>query len=247
MEYRGQPGAGTITLEVAVEEIDALEHVDAVTSQDGRAIFDAVGLPAPGPLPALAQHQQIAQKLHACTAPDEDGWVNERAHDLLDLQLAHRSYDGTLVEIRATCERLFAARRRHPWPPEVTVRDGWPQRYSEESAGLDAAMTLTTPLSGLTPSSHASPGRSRDGGHSVDARWTSCAAYGDCLRFGVPLAVSARYLPSTAPVTSRSTSTSTSSVSRGGAPTAGTRCRDPARPGSLAASRSSAVLRVRWR
>lgn len=51
LEYRGQPGAGTITLEVAVEEIDALEHVDAVTSEDGRAIFDAVGLPAPGPLP----------------------------------------------------------------------------------------------------------------------------------------------------------------------------------------------------
>ncbi|WP_165492133.1 nucleotidyl transferase AbiEii/AbiGii toxin family protein [Egibacter rhizosphaerae] len=137
LEYRGQRGAGTITLEVAVEEIDALEHVDAVTSEDGQAIFDAVGLPLPGPLPALAQHQQIAQKLHACTAPDEGGWVNDRAHDLVDLQLAHRSYDGTLAEIRATCERLFAARRRHPWPPKVTVRDGWSQRYAEESAGLD--------------------------------------------------------------------------------------------------------------
>lgn len=137
LEYGGQPGAGTITLEVAVEEIDALEHIDAVTSEDGQAIFDAVGLPPPGPVPALAQHQQIAQKLHACTAPDEDGWANDRAHDLVDLQLAHRAYDGTLAEIRATCERLFAARRRHAWPPKVTVREGWSQRYAAESAGLD--------------------------------------------------------------------------------------------------------------
>jgi hypothetical protein len=136
LEYGGQPFQ-TVTLEVGVEEVGGLDTVDTVISDDGLAIFDAIGLPRPPPVHALPLHQQIAQKLHACTAPDAEGWRNDRAHDLVDLQLAQRVYGGTLTAIRGASERLFASRRRHPWPPEVTVRDGWTRRYTAEAEGLD--------------------------------------------------------------------------------------------------------------
>lgn len=142
LAYRGQAGVGTVTLEVAVEEVDALDDVETVASDDGLAIFDAVGLPRPHPVPVLTLPHQIAQKLHACTTPDVDGWVNDRAHDLVDLQLAWDDYRGSLAEIRAACERLFAARQRHSWPPTVTARDGWAQRYAEESGGLEVVADI---------------------------------------------------------------------------------------------------------
>ncbi len=84
---------------------------------------------------------QIAQKLHAVTAPDVDGFSNERAHDLVDLQILA----GELVDApvnRATCAALFAARSAHAWPPRVVVRPGWDTRYLAEAGGL----------SGLAPS-----------------------------------------------------------------------------------------------
>lgn len=137
LAYGAQFGLGTITVEVAVEEVDALETFDTVESADGLAVFDAVGLPRPRPIRTLPLRQQIAQKLHACTTPNGDGWINDRAHDLVDLQLADRSYNGSLGDVRRVCERLFVSRRRQAWPPDVTIREGWGQRYAEEAEGLD--------------------------------------------------------------------------------------------------------------
>lgn len=141
LEYKAQ-AFQTVTLEVAVEEIDALAVVEAVRSDDGAAIFDAVGLPQPHPVLALSLDQQIAQKLHACTAPDEASWVNDRAHDLVDLQLTEALHQGPLSVIRASCERLFASRRRHPWPPTVSMRNGWTEQYAEEAEGLDVLLDI---------------------------------------------------------------------------------------------------------
>lgn len=61
LAFRGEPGIGTITLEVAVEEADDLHGVDTLVSDDGASIFDAVGLPRPRAVPVLPLHQQIAQ------------------------------------------------------------------------------------------------------------------------------------------------------------------------------------------
>ena len=123
---------------MASEEVGGLTvnefiDLDPVTA----AWFDMLGFEVPGPIPVLPLAHQIAQKLHACTTPDDIGWTNERSHDLIDLQLAVELFAGELAEIRDVAIRLFAARQRQPWPPTVTVREGWANRYREEADGLD--------------------------------------------------------------------------------------------------------------
>lgn len=133
LTFKGKPGVGTVTLEVAVEEAGGLADVDLIESHEAKALFAAVGLPTPDPVALLSVHVQIAQKLHACTTPDEGSWVNERAHDLVDLQLLRKHLpDGDLLRTRDACVRLFTSRQRHSWPPTVTARAGWEARYAEE-------------------------------------------------------------------------------------------------------------------
>jgi hypothetical protein len=132
----------TLTLEVAAEEVDALEISDTVATAGAAEWFAELGLPNPEPIPTLALEHQIAQKLHACTAPDQPDWINDRAHDLVDLQLAFDLFDGDLAHIRRAATRLFASRRLHAWPPQVTPRQGWDERYRQEAQGLDVAATL---------------------------------------------------------------------------------------------------------
>lgn len=112
LEYRGGP-FGTVTVEVAPEEAGGLTRVEAIAAHDAADWFDELGLPAPQPVPTLPLTHQITQKLHACTTPDDHTWVNDRAHDLVDLQLAARVYQGSMTELREVAVRLFAARRAH--------------------------------------------------------------------------------------------------------------------------------------
>lgn len=109
LEYQGKPFA-TITLEIAAEEVDGLAQLD--TSQARTAPRSLTPSDCPDPDRPLPLHQQIAQKLHACTTPDENGYINDRAHDLVDLQLAQARYTGALTDIRAACERLFTSQVR---------------------------------------------------------------------------------------------------------------------------------------
>lgn len=141
LEYRGGP-FGTVTVEVAPEEVGGLTRVEEIPARDAADWFAELGLPTPQPVPTLPLAHQIAQKLHACTTPDDRAWVNERAHDLVDLQLALRVYTGSLAEIRDVAVRLFTARGLHAWPPLVTARQGWKARYAAEAVGLDVLPTL---------------------------------------------------------------------------------------------------------
>ena len=138
LDFEGR-GFGTVQLEAAVEEAGGMQAADMIVSADGAAIFEAVGLPAPGPVTVLALPMQVAQKLHACTAGDTVDWSNDRAHDLIDLQLIALDLNGgQLSEVREACERLFRARTGHDWPPTVTARQGWSARYREERAHVEA-------------------------------------------------------------------------------------------------------------
>lgn len=133
---------GTVVIEVAPEEAGAVQLVDPVAVSDAEVWFTQLGLSVPGPIPTLPLEHQIAQKLHACTSPDADEWINDRAHDLIDLQLALRVYKGSLAEIREVAVRLFAARRQHAWPPVITGREGWAMRYAAEAQGLNVHENL---------------------------------------------------------------------------------------------------------
>lgn len=141
LTYRGGDFV-TITIEVSPEEVDGLDTTESVASTNGAGWFAELGLPPPDPVPTLLLEHQIAQKLHACTAPDEGDWTNDRAHDLVDLQLALPVFEGDLADIRRVAVRLFDSRKLHGWPPTVTPRDGWDERYRQEAKDLDVADTL---------------------------------------------------------------------------------------------------------
>ena len=91
----------------------------------------------PEHLPCLSLYVQAAQKLHGLTLPSTPGWTNDRFRDLVDLLLL-----GELIEdiaaFRATCERVFAERGTHPWPPEIGAPESWrePFRVLAAQVGL---------------------------------------------------------------------------------------------------------------
>lgn len=100
-------------------------------------MFEEIGLPRPQPLPLLAVEHQIAQKLHACTAVNPKTAGNERAHDLVDLQILHQEEAFDLAVTNEIADRLFASRRTAPWPPTVVAYERWDTIYAEAADGLD--------------------------------------------------------------------------------------------------------------
>jgi hypothetical protein len=64
------------------------------------------------------------------------------AHDLVDLQILEQEEDIDYAAVRATAERLFAARRSQPWPPTVVAYERWTTIYAEAAAGLDVIDTV---------------------------------------------------------------------------------------------------------
>ncbi len=96
-----------------------------------------LGLDRPDPIPLLAVDHQIAQKIHACTATNPTVGKNQRAHDLVDLQILGQEGPQDMSAIGATSERLFAARRSQQWPPTVVTYEAWDTIYIEASDGLD--------------------------------------------------------------------------------------------------------------
>jgi hypothetical protein len=98
-------------------------------------LFAELGLHVPRPVAVLPLHHQIAQKLHACTEPG-----NERAHDLVDLQLiAALADDGLRRHDDTTTLRLP---RQHAWPTAVVPGPNWATLYADAVAGLDVIPEL---------------------------------------------------------------------------------------------------------
>jgi len=89
------------------------------------------------PVAVLPLDHQIAQKLHACSAPGSD-----RAHDLVDLQLLARGTELDMALTASTTRRLFAARKGHAWPPVLTISEGWAFLYEEAADGIDVLPTV---------------------------------------------------------------------------------------------------------
>jgi Nucleotidyl transferase AbiEii toxin, Type IV TA system len=136
LSYQGKAWF-TILFELGHEEINSLASAPRVLAPDIADLFHALGLPAPAPVAVLPVDHQIAQKLHACSTPGSD-----RAHDLVDLQLLAGDPALDLALTAATTRRLFAARKRHPWPPVLTVSRGWAPRYHEAADGIAVLPTV---------------------------------------------------------------------------------------------------------
>lgn len=80
---------------------------------------------------------QIAQKLHAVSSPG-----NERAHDLIDLQIAVTGSEIDYAEARVVCARLFNYRREQAWPPKIVRGKDWDSLYAAQAYGLSVLPTV---------------------------------------------------------------------------------------------------------
>ncbi|MFI2564142.1 nucleotidyl transferase AbiEii/AbiGii toxin family protein [Paenarthrobacter sp. NPDC018779] len=133
LKYHGRPFT-TVALEVGYDELAATEEpTELELSEEVKEIFAALGLSAPTPVPVLPLHHQISQKLHACTEPG-----NQRAHDLVDLQLLESMADDALVA--STTQRLFAFRGQHAWPANVIPALNWRDLYAEAIDGIEGVV-----------------------------------------------------------------------------------------------------------
>lgn len=133
LSYRGQAFA-SVPIEVSTVEAGNVDQFDILTSD----ALGLVGVPAAVAVPCMTLPWQIAQKLHAVTAVLEEPKFNDRAHDLVDLQLLEGLLPDTdLMQTRGACIAVFEARAQHPWPPRVAVPAHWPAIYSRSLEGLD--------------------------------------------------------------------------------------------------------------
>lgn len=131
-----------VEFELGHDEVGSTEYRDLRIADDILEIFATIGLQEPAPIPLIMVEHQIAQKLHACTFVNPKTNRNDRAHDLVDLQILEQEETIDYAELRAIGSRLFAARRTHDWPPTVIEYDDWDTIYAEAAEGLDVLPTV---------------------------------------------------------------------------------------------------------
>ena len=134
--YNGKPWC-TVALEVGHDEIGDADEPEPFLSPEVAAMFKTLGFPPPAPISLMPIPFQIAQKLHGATAPG-----SKRAHDLVDLQLILAKCEPDWCRTREICVRLFAYRKRQPWPPAILPGPDWPSLYAASSANVSALPTL---------------------------------------------------------------------------------------------------------
>lgn len=133
LSYRAKPFA-SVPVEVSAVEAGNANRYDKVSSE----ALALVGLPHSDAVPCMTLPWQVAQKLHACTDPVEEPRTNDRAHDLVDLQLIEALLaDELLAETRAACVAVFRARGSHAWPPTVVPQRHWGPIYQRALEGLE--------------------------------------------------------------------------------------------------------------
>ena len=137
----------TVDFELGHDEVGSTENQDSRLADDILEMFATIGLEEPEPIPLMTVEHQVAQKLHACTYVNSKTNRNDRAHDLVDLQILEQEETIDLAELRDIGSRLFAARRAHDWPPVVVEYDDWDTIYAEAAEGLDVLPTVTEAVS----------------------------------------------------------------------------------------------------
>lgn len=140
-----------IKVEVSFPEGRIAEGAEPVPAPHG-GFF---GITTPDHLAGIAMAYQVAQKLHACTDPDEPpGFINDRVRDVVDLLLIRdRFYPALLASaVRAACVDVFDARAAEAlevgrptrrWPPRLIVpNDEWARAYPALAESVGVSLTL---------------------------------------------------------------------------------------------------------
>lgn len=137
LSFKGQSWC-TVPVEVSPAEASSADNVDMVSPAPFAEVgLASLGLPEVEPVACLPLRYQIAQKLHACTAPAPEPRRNDRAHDLIDILLLWplvptEEYDV----VHKACVEIFTARSGHSWPPEMVVHAHWAVLYERELATM---------------------------------------------------------------------------------------------------------------
>ena len=113
----------TVAFELGHDEIGSTESHDLRIADDLITLFEILGLEAPAPIPVLALDHQIAQKLHACTYVNPKTGQNDRAHDLVDLQILAKA--RRTARTSPANRRPAATRFVPPEPSRSPTDQGW--------------------------------------------------------------------------------------------------------------------------
>lgn len=133
LSYQGKPFV-SVPVEISPVEAGNADAFDSVSSD----ALTLVGLSENVAVPCMTLPWQIAQKIHACTEPVEAPRTNDRARDLVDLQLLEAlTVDDPLADAEEVCRVVFEARRKHAWPPIVSAQSNWDVIYMRALEGLD--------------------------------------------------------------------------------------------------------------
>lgn len=141
LAYQGRQWL-TVKFELGHDEIGSTENPDERMDDDIVDIFALIGLEAPQPVPLTSVEHQMAQKLHACTFVNPKTGRNERAHDLVDMQILWQEETVDLAALGELGPRLFATRRAQTWPPTIIEYEGWGSIYVEAAGGLDVLSSV---------------------------------------------------------------------------------------------------------
>jgi hypothetical protein len=136
LRYMKQPWC-TVRLEVGYDEIGDAQIAEEFIAHEILDIFKNLCLDEPKPIPLMPLTHQVAQKLHGVSEPN-----SSRAHDLVDLQLIFSRDAVDLKEVSRIAKRLFANRRRQPWPSLITKGESWDSLYADAAEGLEVLETV---------------------------------------------------------------------------------------------------------
>ena len=141
-----------IVVELSPDEGKAGEHIEEFPSPT----LSGFGLPTPNELAGLAMSYQLAQKVHAASAPhNPPEYVNYRARDVVDIilikDLAASSGNPSSEDMRVAIEDIFSAREAearkakripHVLPATIIAYPHWVSDYDSaaHAVGLDMGM-----------------------------------------------------------------------------------------------------------
>jgi hypothetical protein len=82
----------------------------------------------------------LERMLRRLVDSNEDG-VRLRTQDLIDLQLIFARENVDYSELRRICQRLFANRKTHAWPPQVQASESMRLSYEISTEELTNLLT----------------------------------------------------------------------------------------------------------
>jgi predicted nucleotidyltransferase component of viral defense system len=136
-QYRSADWA-SFELEITADKIVAEDLVEALDLTE-------FGLDPVAPIPCLNIADQLAQKFHAMTDPNEN-----RPRDLLDIYILAETQVIEDDRLRASIERTFDTRRTHEWPANIELRQGWADEIQTLIADNEFPFSIDDVVAGAT-------------------------------------------------------------------------------------------------